>query len=280
MTYFRFEKWQDRDGDEKLREAWIASNESAQRVDGYQVDGTCGLCGKSTRFSFPDGAQHNHPDPREDLICTECMQCSRIRAGIELLRGAVDTDNPKTQVYITEQVTPTYVWLQTNLAATVEGSEFEPSWLRRRKLTLQLRNMGGRGSVQYQDVTNLNLKNSSLDAIVTFDVLEHVPDYSAAIREFARVLKPGAICVATFPFTDGPNTIIRAKLDVAGQIEHLREPEYHGDPISGGVLCYYHFGWDILDSFRQAGFRHVEMVMPWGHERGYFYGLWTLIGTR
>ena len=36
-----------------------------------------------------------------------------------------------------------------------------------------------------------------------------------------------------------------------------REPEYHGDPISGGVLCFHHFGWALLDDVREAGFADV-----------------------
>ncbi|MCU4121185.1 hypothetical protein [Variovorax sp. N23] len=31
---------------------------------------------------------------------------------------------------------------------------------------------------------------------------------------------------------------------------------YHGDPLGGsGVLCYIHFGWDMLEQARAAGFR-------------------------
>lgn len=253
------------------------SNRSTPMVSDWMALAACAVKPPDSPFRMASKAAM---PTLENLICAQCRQCSRIRAGLELLRTATDTGTAQTRVYITEQVTPTYAWLQNNLAASILGSEFEPSWWRRRKLAMKLKQLGGKGTVHYQDVTQLSLGTASLDAIVTFDVLEHVPDYLAAIKEFARVLKPGRTCVATFPFTDGPDTITRARMTSSGEIEHLLEPEYHGDPISGGVLCYYHFGWDILDRFREAGFSRVEMIMPWGHQRGYFYGLWTLVATR
>jgi hypothetical protein len=42
----------------------------------------------------------------------------------------------------------------------------------------------------------------------------------------------------------------------------LLEPEYHGDPLSSdGILCFYHFGWDLLEEFRRCGFRSVKLVI-------------------
>lgn len=60
------------------------------------------------------------------------------------------------------------------------------TWLRREDVTRPLRLAGG-----------------SLDGVVSLDVLEHVPDYRAALREFSRVLKPGGVLVLTVPFHEG-----------------------------------------------------------------------------
>ena len=184
------------------------------------------------------------------------------------------------EVYLTEQVTPTFVWLQRNLKGVLRGSEFVSNSMRRTLLTLRLARMGGRGTVQFQDITQLGFGNATLDAVVSFDVLEHVPDYVSAIREFARVLKPGGTCIATFPFNDQPGTVTRARHLPDGSIKHIEIPEYHGDPISGGILCYYHFGWDILEHFRTAGFTEASMVMPYSLEQGLPYGMWTLLARR
>lgn len=207
----------------------------------------------------------------DDLPSTEAMPPSK---RFRFWRRRLPSPGP--EVYMTEQVTPTFVWLQKML----HGSEFEPDSMRRALLTLRLAQMGGRGTVQFQDITQLDFSNATLDEIVSFDVLEHVPDYLSAIREFARVLKPGGACIATFPFNDQPGTVTRARHLQDGSIEHIETPEYHGDPISGGILCYYHFGWDILEHFRTAGFTEASMVMPYSLEQGLPYGMWTLLARR
>ncbi len=85
--------------------------------------------------------------------------------------------------------------------------------------------------VRNEDVTRLSFADASLDIILCFDVLEHVPDYRAALREFHRVLDTGGQLVISVPFSFQQETIVRARLDDAGNIEHLTEPCYHGDPV-------------------------------------------------
>jgi SAM-dependent methyltransferase len=50
------------------------------------------------------------------------------------------------------------------------------------------------------DVTSIPLQNHSLDAIMCTEVLEHVPDPIAAIKEFNRLIKPGGYLLLTAPF--------------------------------------------------------------------------------
>lgn len=54
------------------------------------------------------------------------------------------------------------------------------------------------------DVCALPLADSSMDAVVTANLLEHVPDDRGALREIFRVLKPGGRAVAVIPA--GPGT--------------------------------------------------------------------------
>jgi SAM-dependent methyltransferase len=54
------------------------------------------------------------------------------------------------------------------------------------------------------DVCALPLADSSVDAVVTANLLEHVPDDRGALREMFRVLKPGGRAVAVIPA--GPGT--------------------------------------------------------------------------
>lgn len=299
---FAFDSWQARDQHTGLRDAWLESQNFLARCDWGALRARCGLCAQETPFRLLSDPEN--PDVREGLICRRCGCNSRVRAALGLLfehmapaprppitrmraalaRLGLGVPEPVSAgvpaIYVTEQASPTYVWMQRHLDAVVHGGEFEPDVERRKSLSASLVRMGGRGEIVFRDVTRLDFADGVLDAVVSFDVLEHVPDHTRALAEFARVLRPGGVCVATYPFNDRPRTLVRARFDAAGGIEHLEPPEYHGDPIGGGILCYYHFGWDMLEAWRDAGFRHVEMAMPYSLAAGLPYGMWTLVARR
>lgn len=50
------------------------------------------------------------------------------------------------------------------------------------------------------DIHNLPLRDSSVDAIICMNVLEHVEDPQKAVKEIYRVLKPGGYCYFDTPF--------------------------------------------------------------------------------
>jgi SAM-dependent methyltransferase len=49
------------------------------------------------------------------------------------------------------------------------------------------------------DVQRLPLRSASVEAAISCDVLEHLPDDEAALRELGRVVKPGGLLVLTVP---------------------------------------------------------------------------------
>lgn len=52
-------------------------------------------------------------------------------------------------------------------------------------------------SFETGDATNLRFEDGYFDAVICSEVLEHLPDYDAAISEMRRVLKPdGRLCVS------------------------------------------------------------------------------------
>ena len=48
-------------------------------------------------------------------------------------------------------------------------------------------------------VEALDFDDANFDVVISCDVLEHVKDDTGAMREMARVLRPGGICVLTLP---------------------------------------------------------------------------------
>jgi ubiquinone/menaquinone biosynthesis C-methylase UbiE len=51
------------------------------------------------------------------------------------------------------------------------------------------------------DITAIPVPDNSFDAVMCTEVLEHVPDAVAALKEMNRVLKPGGSLLITAPFT-------------------------------------------------------------------------------
>lgn len=50
------------------------------------------------------------------------------------------------------------------------------------------------------DITDIPVNDGSYEALLCTEVLEHVPDAVAALKEFSRVLKPSGILLITAPF--------------------------------------------------------------------------------
>lgn len=67
------------------------------------------------------------------------------------------------------------------------------------------RQFGGAG-YSVADATALPFASGSLDAVVSFDVLEHILDADACLAEVRRVLRPGGLLAATVPVEGQPGT--------------------------------------------------------------------------
>ncbi|MFO0217190.1 MAG: hypothetical protein ACK511_14380, partial [Burkholderiales bacterium] len=101
---------------------------------------------------------------------------------------------------------------------------------------------------------------------------EHIPNPEDGLKEIYRVLAKGGKVLLSVPFLPmQQETVVRARLDSDGEVEHVLEAQYHGDPVStAGCLCFQDFGWDLLDRMRTIGFVDVNMLLYWSAEYGYF----------
>lgn len=242
------------------------------------IAGHCVFCGTERRFGCAEGADPAAVSLRESLICQGCRTNARQRAVAELLFEQVDPG--KDDIYVTEQSSHLYLQLRRH-CRSVRGSEFTNSWGQRFYLWLWLARHGRPGPLRRENLTRLSFADRSLDAIATLDVLEHVPDADRAFRECARVLRPGGRLLMTVPFYSGQDASEEvARIGADGAVEHLQPPEFHGDPLGGGVLCFHHFAWDLLDRLRDAGFAAASAVRLRDPARGLPGANWIFCATR
>jgi SAM-dependent methyltransferase len=77
------------------------------------------------------------------------------------------------------------------------------------------------------DATRLPFDDGSFDAVITSEVLEHVPDDTAALAEMLRVLRPGGAFAATVPSW------------LPEKINWILSDDYHAPAAVGGHVRIY-----------------------------------------
>jgi SAM-dependent methyltransferase len=258
---------------------WIAYIEAFETgllgAETFTVPGYCAVCDRQAPFfvdyrhCFTAPDMRRIPNWREQLVCPHCHLNNRMRAAAGFLLSA---SKPDDILYLTEFVTPFFRVVASKRERTL-GSEYLRDGT--------LRGATNAAGVRHEDVTCLTFPDGSFDVIGTFDVLEHVPDYRQALGEFFRCLRPGGTLIITVPFhLWSASTVTRATIDASGAITHLLPPEIHGDPLDeGGALCFYHFGWDFVDTLIRAGFEDAGLSMFWDAQLGYLGGYQFIITT-
>ena len=258
---------------------WEAEDDACAPPDGFAfgVPGFCVMCDESVNFvatrawGTTDATGRMRVNWREHLICPHCNQRNRVRAALHL---AIETCGMAVgkQIYLTEQFGSTYRWMRGHFKH-VTGSEYLSG-----KRVSGSRMLG----ITHQDVQNLSFAPGSFDYVLTFEVLEHVPDYLAALVSLAKVLRPGGHLIMTVPFTINKyETTVRAVLAPDGRIEHFLPPEYNGNPTDpiNGALCFRYFGWDVLERLAEVGFAEVKVHVYHNGPLGYRGGAQTIISA-
>jgi len=230
----------------------------------WLFQGYCHCCERITDFlidwRYSDGVVPNY---RERLICSHCRLNNRQRFMYVYLKNMVRDRKGASRLFCYEQVTHFY-----------------------RKLIAQLRNIDVKGSeylgndktpgaiinnIRHEDALSMSFENELFDIIISNDIYEHVPDITKSLSEAYRCLKEGGFLIFSVPlFINEKTTHQRATINNEGKLIHLLPDQYHGNPISQkGSLVFYDFGWDILDSCKDAGFNDSYMIAYYSMCYGY-----------
>lgn len=94
------------------------------------------------------------------------------------------------------------------------------------------------------DATRLPFADGVFDAVITSEVLEHVPDDTAALTDMARVLRPGGVLAATVPSW------------LPEKINWMLSDDYHAPAVPGGHVRIYS-ATELKAKLRATGFRNA-----------------------
>ncbi|MCM8738908.1 class I SAM-dependent methyltransferase [Azospirillum sp. A1-3] len=259
------EDWVDYASSSSVRIRRSAELELIRSPYPASLPGICGCCGKLQNMSF--GTWHSRLTERggielalsETGSCPECRINSRMRFASDILRSHFA--ETRGSVYLTERKTNFFTALSA-IGHSLVGSEFLGSD----------KNSGEEyDGIIHQDVTKLTYPESSFQAVVCLDVVEHVHDPLAAVLELHRVLSPGGVGIVTFPFFPyQERTVVRCQIKDDGTVEHLLPAVYHGNPLGGGALVFNDLSWDFWEKVKENLVGYCRLVNYWSLYRCHF----------
>jgi len=208
--------------------------------------GLCTVCGRVVVFKpFSDNF-------RELGFCKRCNSSNRKRQIAYLLRkfekihtyGKISTEKV---ILCTEAAGPLHDSLKHNPKYT--GSEY----LGEDYTSGEIIN-----GTRHENLLKTSFGDSSVDYVLSSDVMEHIPEPYTAFKEIHRILKVGGRHIFTVPFYQADYfDEVRAHF-YNGEIVNDMEPMYHLDPHnSEGILVYNIFSIEMVLKLRKIGFRTI-----------------------
>jgi SAM-dependent methyltransferase len=85
-----------------------------------------------------------------------------------------------------------------------------------------------------ENLEKLTFSDESFDIFITQDVFEHIFNPNLAAKEIMHVLKPGGAHIFTAPKHKSVTKSHSRAMLVDDKVVHLKEEQYHGNPIDDG----------------------------------------------
>ncbi len=215
--------------------------------------GYCYCCDQAVRFTADDSWFRDH------YICAECGSIPRERA----LSWSIDKFFPDWHKAAIHESSPVPRGASEKLKQNCHNyiaSQYFPG------VESGAEHQGWR----CENLEALSFADSSIDLHISQDVMEHVFHPEQVFGEIARTLRPGGMHIFTVPLVNKTSASeVSAELREDGEINHLLEPEYHGNPVSEqGSLVTRRWGYDICDFIFQSSGLFTQIIyldaLEWG----------------
>jgi SAM-dependent methyltransferase len=231
---------------------------AVQNVNQFSLPGFCVVCNRMSAFATDrmfastDVAGRVLPAWRERQVCRCGFNC-RQRSSYHVLTQLPGLSR-QSDVYCSDRG-PLFAHVKRAYPRAVNAEAVR----------------GAPQEAQGAKSARLGFADASLDCIFALDLLEHVPDARATLREMARTLRPsGWLLLTPSLHFDRAASVVRATEDDRGVVTHHLPAVHHPDPVDGRALLAYHeFGWDLLSTLRESGFASAEIVAFTAPHYGY-----------
>ncbi|MBK9440504.1 MAG: methyltransferase domain-containing protein [Comamonadaceae bacterium] len=218
--------------------------------------------------------QHSQADPRiAEILSDELDPCYRRRVST-VMRWLPPSDDFTSSIIDIGCGRGFFIRYYMLLGQhTMTGIELDPVICRR---AAELNSASTNASIFQGDAAMLPFASSSFSGAILSEVLEHVPDDEAVLREAFRVLRPGAIAAITVPHLNYPwswDPINRT-------LEALHLSPIHHGPFAGiwaEHLRLYEIA-GLRDVVQRAGFQietecaMLRYCLPFSHNLIYGIG--------
>jgi hypothetical protein len=174
--------------------------------------GFCPICAAPARF------RSESPWLRDFLICDGCSSIPRERA----FMAAIQMLYPDWRTLTVHESSPAQHGASSRIkreCPAYTASFYDP--------IVPLGTTDPDRGYRCENLESLTFPDCSFDLFLTQDVFEHIFHPDRAIGEIERVLKPEGAYIMTVPIVMKSKTSERrARLDIAGNILHLKDPQY------------------------------------------------------
>ena len=208
----------------------------------FRVTGYCPICEAPSEFvatrDQPLDARWWPNYFRDHLNCVHCGSIPRERA----LFAVISRFYPNWRDLAIHESSPGHRGASVKLrreCPRYTETQYDPG--------LGLGNIHPQRGYRSEDLEAQTFADESFDLVITQDVFEHLFDPAQALREIGRTLKPGGAHIFTVPIVNGSKPSVRRARLTNGTVEHLAEPQFHGNPMSAeGSLVVIDWGYDMI----------------------------------